>query len=140
MEASALPKAIITLLCGVGLYASLFMLAKTRRAQRGELDEPSVVQSPRARLLAGLPNALLGTLYYPLLAAAVWFAPRTAAVAIGVLAAVTLAAAVSLVLAWSLLFVTRRPCRYCWTAHAVNWSLLPLCFWLLWGSVLSLGA
>ena len=34
-----LPKAIITLLCGVGLYASLFMLAKTRRAERGELTE-----------------------------------------------------------------------------------------------------
>ena len=35
------------------------------------------------------------------------------------------AAGFSLYLAYSLLFVTRMPCLYCWTSHAVNW-LLPL--------------
>jgi uncharacterized membrane protein len=129
-------KAIITVLCGVGLYASVFMLAKTRRAERGELREASVVQSPRARLFGGLPNALLGALYYPALAAAIWFAPLPRPVAAAVLAAVALAAATSLVLAWSLLFVTRRACPYCWTAHLVNWSLALLCFWLLRADVL----
>jgi hypothetical protein len=27
------------------------------------------------------------------------------------------------VLAYSLLFVTRMPCVYCWTSHVVNWAL-----------------
>lgn len=112
----------ITVLCGVGLYASLFMLAKTERAQRGLLEEPSVVQSPRARLYGGVPNAALGLVYYAALAAAVWLVRAPAGVAV-VLAAVAFAAITSLVLAYSLLFVTRRACPYCWTAHAVNWSL-----------------
>jgi hypothetical protein len=25
-----------------------------------------------------------------------------------------------------LLFITRMPCAFCWTGHAVNWSLLAL--------------
>jgi len=125
------------LLCGVGLYASLFMLAKSRRAERGELDEPSVVQTPRARLYAGVPNALLGALYYPALAAAVWLLhSRSAAVA--VLAAVAFAALTSAVLAYSLLFVTRRSCPYCWAAHAVNWSLAVLTPWLFKTIILSI--
>lgn len=131
------PKALVTLLCGVGLYASLFMLAKTRRAERGELEAPSVVQSPRARLVGGLPNALLGALYYLALAPAIWFAPRSALLGGAVLAAVALAAVTSIFLAWSLLFVTRRSCGYCWTGHVVNWSLAAICFPFLLPSVLS---
>jgi uncharacterized membrane protein len=129
------PRAIITLLCGVGLYTSLFMLAKTRRADRGELREPSVVQTPRARLFGGIPNALVGAAYYPALAVAVWFV-RTPAAAIALQVVVAFAAVTSLVLAYSLLFVTRRPCPYCWGAHAVNWSLALLCFWTLSPNVL----
>lgn len=118
-------RALITVLCGVGLYASLFMLRKARQAARGALSEPSVVQSPRARLFGSLPNALFGVLYYPLLAAAVW--PRLPQAGIGlVCAAVALAALTSLYLAYSLLYVTRRPCFYCWTSHAVNWALVLL--------------
>ncbi|MEO6835525.1 MAG: vitamin K epoxide reductase family protein [Candidatus Tumulicola sp.] len=129
-------KAIVTLLCGVGLYASLFMLAKTRRAARGELAEPSVVASPRARLFGGVPNALLGGVYYPALAAAIWFVPPTPILAGAILAVVGFAAATSLVLAYSLLFVTRRPCPYCWTAHAINWSLAWMCFAIFKSSIL----
>jgi uncharacterized membrane protein len=33
------------------------------------------------------------------------------------------AGGVSAVLAYSLLFVTRMPCTYCWTSHAINWTL-----------------
>ncbi|MBV8116850.1 MAG: hypothetical protein JOZ01_02665, partial [Candidatus Eremiobacteraeota bacterium] len=82
---------LITVLCGVGLYASLFMLAKTRRAGRGALKEPSVVQTPRARLVGGIPNAAYGAVYYLLLGIAVWFvsSPWQA----GILLAATLAAA-----------------------------------------------
>lgn len=115
----------ITLLCGVGLYASLFMLAKGRRAERGLLAEPSVVQTPRARLYGGVPNAALGAAYYLALAAAVWLV-RSGPGAIVVLAAVALAAVTSLVLAYSLLFITRRACAFCWAGHTVNWLLAVL--------------
>jgi uncharacterized membrane protein len=118
-------RGLITLLCGVGLYASLFMLVKSRRAARGELAGPSVVKTPRAHLY-GVSNALLGVIYYLALAAAVWLA-RPGAAMLAVLAAVLFAALTSAFLAYSLLFVTRRECPYCWTAHAVNWSLLVLC-------------
>jgi uncharacterized membrane protein len=43
-----------------------------------------------------------------------------------VLAAAAGAAAFSAYLAYSLLFVTRMPCVYCWTGHVVNWSLVLL--------------
>ncbi len=118
----------VLLLCGVGLYASAFMLRKTLRAARGGLSEPSVVQTSRARALGGVPNAALGLAYYASLAAAsfffawpaVWWAGLTAALG---------AAAFSAYLAYSLLWVTRMPCAYCWTSHAVNWALpVALCF------------
>jgi uncharacterized membrane protein len=131
-------RAVITLLCGVGFYASLFMLAKTRRDERGELTEPSVVQSPRARLYGGVPNSLIGAAYYPALAIASWFDPPQP-LAIAICAAAFFAAATSLALAYSLIFVTRRPCPYCWTAHAINWSLLILVPWLFKTNVLSNG-
>jgi uncharacterized membrane protein len=116
---------VITVLCGVGLYASLFMLRKTRLAGQGALTEPSVVQTPRARLFGRVPNALIGALYYPTLGLAVWGATRPweALLLAGIACA---AAAVSVVLAYSLLFVTKMPCPYCWSAHVINW-LLALC-------------
>ncbi len=126
---------VVTVLCGVGLYASLFMLDKSRRAARGELREPSVVQTRRARLF-GVPNALLGALYYPLMAIGVWFA-LSPLPAIALLALASGAAVTSLALAYSLLFITRRSCPYCWTSHVVNWTLLLLYGWLFFGDILS---
>ena len=116
-------RVVITLLCGVGLYASLFMLAKSRRAAKGRLEEPSVVQTPRARLFFGTPNAAFGTAYYPLMAVSIWALPMPPIASVAVAA---VAAAVSVYLAYSLLFVTRMPCPFCWTAHGINWSLLLL--------------
>ncbi len=112
----------IAALCLAGLYVSAHMFRKQQRAQRGELTEPSVVQTPRARV-AGFSNALFGIVYYILMlvAAALLHAPLVAAAA---LAAACLAAAFSLYLAYSLLFVTRMSCTYCWTGHAINWLLL----------------
>jgi uncharacterized membrane protein len=130
-------RAIITLLCGVGLYASLFMLNKSRRAARGEIEGPSVVKTPRAHLF-GIPNSLLGALYYPAIAVAVWLELGPIA-AIVLLAAALIAAATSAVLAYSLLFVTRRACPFCWTSHAVNWALLALCGWLFLPNVFPRG-
>ena len=120
---------LITALCAVGLNASVLLFRKARRAARGELNEPSVVESPRARIFGGVSNAAIGLVYYVAVLAVVWLAPfppllwavRTAAL---------LAALVSLYLAYSLLYVTRRPCPYCWSAHAANWLLLPLLFLL----------
>jgi uncharacterized membrane protein len=118
-------RVVIVLLCAVGFYASVFMLRKSALAGRGRLPEPSVVESPRARLFGGLPNALFGCLYYAAVAAVsafsapVWLAAAAAAAA-------ALAAAVSVYLAYSLLFVTRRSCPYCWIGHVTNWLLLPL--------------
>jgi uncharacterized membrane protein len=130
-------RAIITLLCGVGLYASLFMLNKSRRAARGELEGPSVVESPRAHLF-GVPNSLLGAIYYPAVVLGVWFLQERVAEAL-LLSAVLLAAATSLALAYSLLFVTRRPCPYCWASHIVDWALVPLCGWIFLPGILSRG-
>lgn len=125
-----LVRTIISVLCAVGFYASVFMLSKSLRAARGELAEPSVVQTPRATLFFGLPNSLIGLLYYPALAAVSWTTRETVPLAL-VLAATLFAAGTSLYLAYSLLFVTKRGCPYCWTAHAVNWALLAAAAWLL---------
>jgi uncharacterized membrane protein len=123
-------RAVITVLSGVGLYTSLFMLAKSRRAARGEVQGPSVVTTPRAHLY-GVSNSLLGAIYYVALAIAIWLVHARTAMLV-VLAAALFAAVTSVVLAYSLLFVTRRECPYCWAAHGVNWSILLLCGWLLW--------
>jgi len=128
---------VITLLCGVGLYASLFMLNKSRRAARGEIKGPSVVKTSRAHLF-GVPNSLLGSLYYPAIATAVWLVHGRIGEVVA-LAAVVFAAATSVVLGYSLLFVTRRECPYCWTSHVVNWCLLLLCGWLFLPNILNRG-
>jgi uncharacterized membrane protein len=124
-----LVRVVITVLCAVGFYASVFMLRKSTLAEQGRLTEPSVVQTPRAKLFAGLPNALFGTLYYPALAAVSWTLRGALALSF-TLAVVALAAGTSAYLAYSLLFVTRRSCPYCWSAHIVNWALLATVPWL----------
>ena len=130
-------RAVITVLCGVALYASLFMLNKSRRAARGEIEGPSVVKTPRAHLF-GVPNSLLGVLYYLVVAVAVWL-PHGRLFATILLLAVLGAAASSAYLAYSLLYITRRDCPYCWTSHIVNWCLVVLCFWLFLPDVLNRG-
>jgi len=126
-------RVIITVLCGVGLYASLFMLAKANRAERGLLTEPSVVQTPRARLLGRTPNAAFGVAYYPLLAVAVWVSWWRPELFV-LLAIALVAGAVSVVLAYSLLFITKMPCALCWTSHGINWSLILLLLLLVTSS------
>ncbi len=117
-------QATIVLLCGVGLYASAFMYRKARLAQRHQLQEPSVVDSPRARVAGGISNAAIGIVYYVIVAATVPFF-ESQAVWDAVFLATLAAAGFSLYLAYSLVAVTRMPCVYCWTSHFINW-LLPL--------------
>jgi uncharacterized membrane protein len=100
------------------------MLRKTRLAERGEIDGPSVVKEPHARLFFGVPNALLGSLYFPLLAAGIWIYPAVPVLKWFILLGVVAAAATSLFLAYSLLAVAKRECPYCWASHAINAILL----------------
>lgn len=130
-------RGVITLLCGVALYASLFMLNKSRRAARGEIKGPSVVKTPRAHLF-GVPNSLLGSLYYPAMAVAVWVVRGTISELVLLVVALG-AAATSAYLAYSLVYVTRRECPYCFTAHIVNWCLLALCSYLFLPDILNRG-
>ena len=123
-------RSIVSFLCAVGLYASVFMLRKSVRAQHGEVKGPSVVKSPRAKLFAGLPNALFGVLYYAGVLAVTWLAHARIFFILAE-AATLLAAGTSAYLAYSLLFVTKRECPYCWTAHAANWSLALILPWLV---------
>jgi uncharacterized membrane protein len=125
-----LVRTVISVLCAVGFYASVFMLSKSIRAARGELREPSIVQTERAALYFGIPNSFIGLVYYAGLAAVSWLAHSTMLIALA-LAAAAAAAITSAYLAYSLLFATKRSCPYCWTAHAVNWALLALLAWLL---------
>ena len=114
-------RAVISLLCAVGFYASVFMLRKFVLGARGELREASVVQTPRAKLFAGVPNMVFGCIYYPAMALVAW--SGNPIVLDAALAASLLAAATSAYLAYSLLFVTRRSCPYCWSAHVANWLI-----------------
>lgn len=106
----------------IGLIVSARMQTKIIRAARGQLTEPSVVQSPRARL-GGTPNSAIGLIYYAIMLAAAWWI-HVPVMRVGMLAAALAAAAFSVYLAYSLLFVTRMPCAMCWTGHAVNWLIL----------------
>lgn len=130
-------RVVITVLCGVGLYTSLFMLRKSIRAARGEVRGPSVVKTPRAHLF-GVPNSALGVVYYPAAAAAVWLIHSPWA-ALALLVVMAGAAATSAFLAYSLLFITRRECPYCWTSHCVNWVLLGISSWIFVPDILSIG-
>jgi len=114
---------LVLALCAVGLYVSIYMQRKAMLARAGALTEASVVQTPRARVVGGVPNSLIGIGYYFFLATAS-FALADPAVYVAALIASSLAAAMSLYLAYSLLFVTKMPCVNCWTGHIVNWALL----------------
>ncbi len=116
--------AAIAFLCLVGLFVSAFMLRKQVRGDRGEIKEPSVVFTPRAKAM-GLPNSLFGLLFYFALLLTTPFLSDPFVWMVAT-AASTLAAMFSVYLAYSLLFVTRMPCAYCWTGHIINWLLLGL--------------
>ena len=123
-------RVIVSLLCAVGFYASVFMLRKSIRAKHGEVKGPSVVKSPRSRLFAGLPNALFGVIYYAAVVGVTWLAHARIFFILAEVAAL-FAAGTSAYLAYSLLYVTKKECPYCWTAHAVNWSLALILPWLV---------
>jgi uncharacterized membrane protein len=115
---------LVAALSAIGLLAALFMQAKANRYAQGLESEASVVQQPRARVF-GVTNSAIGIVYYALMLACSWLL-SVPAVLDAALVAAALAAALSVYLAYSLLFVTRMPCPYCWTGHVVNWLLVVL--------------
>jgi uncharacterized membrane protein len=120
---------IVLALTIVGTYAATRMEQKTLLDRAGLLSESSVVQTPRARIFGFVANSEIGLVYYISLAIASFFLADPA-VRQACLVAAALAAAMSVYLAYSLLFVTRKPCALCWAGHVVNWALLAVL--LIW--------
>jgi|JYMV01.1.fsa_nt_gi uncharacterized membrane protein len=92
----------------------------------GERTCSSIVFTPRARVL-GLPNSVLGQIFYLVLVAGIlgnfivsppflyfYLAGSLLTVLLGVF------------LTYSLLFITRVPCKLCFTSHAINLAIFIL--------------
>jgi len=124
-----LVRCLITALCAAGFYASVFMQRKHLRAEQGKVHGPSVVKSPRAKLFGRIPNSEFGMAYYVAVVIVAW-AVRNPILLACAEAAALLAAGTSAYLAYSLLFITKKSCPYCWTSHAVNFALLVIIPWL----------
>ncbi|HEY2931704.1 MAG TPA: vitamin K epoxide reductase family protein [Acidobacteriota bacterium] len=93
----------------------------------GEKTCAAVVFTPRARVF-GVPNSLLGQIYYILLVFTLWRGWLWQAPVYGIVLAVsTLTVILGAYLTYSLLFLTRIPCKLCFTGHAINaaiWIIL----------------
>ncbi len=87
----------------------------------------SIVFTDEARVF-GLPNSVLGQLYYLTLLVGVGLGAVEGALLYGLLAASTVTVGLALYLSYSLLFVLRVPCKLCFTTHGLN---ILLCV-LLW--------
>lgn len=111
----------ITALCAAGAYASVFLLLKWVSVRRNPPPEASVLQTPYAALIPGVPNMVLGIAYYTTAATAAWLrGPGICAAAFGVS---LLALFASLYLAFRLHRTLKMTCPFCWSAHAVNGAL-----------------
>ena len=86
----------------------------------GERTCSSIVFTPRARVF-GIPNSVLGQVFYTAIVAGVvgdflLTKPLFYLYLVGSLLTVLL----GLFLTYSLLFVTRVPCKLCFTSHGIN--------------------
>lgn len=131
----------------VGLYLSIYFTLLTYGVASPRaplvprvcrLDEQScgtVVNTPAARLFAGIPNSVLGIIYYGfvlvVLAADLWARPGVLLVLTGA-AAVTVVSGVYLVI--QLYRVMRVSCPLCVAVHVIN-LLLAVMFGLRLGAV-----
>jgi uncharacterized membrane protein len=100
-----------------------------RVCRLGEDTCRKVVDTPRARVF-GLPNSLLGMLYYLALMAlaAAGGADEKLELAYRLVAWGTVALGVFLT--YSLLFITRVPCVLCFTSHALNLVIAIILTWV----------
>lgn len=87
----------------------------------------ALFRTPRAALL-GVPNALLGAAFYPLLAFGLLAGWDLRLLAGGA----GLALGMSAFLGWSLLS-RRLECRICWAGHWANLAIAGILAWKCWG-------
>jgi uncharacterized membrane protein len=86
----------------------------------------AIIDSPQARLL-GVPNSLLGTIYYAGVMLSVISYGRSSTLLFGGLIAVSsLTVLMGAYLAYSLLSVLRIPCFLCLASHVLNLLILVL--------------
>ena len=134
---------LIAVLAVVGLSVSTYFTAIAYRWVQPDarwiptfcrMDEKtcaSVVFTPQARVF-GLPNSVLGQVYYLVLLVGVGSGWIEGAVLYALLAASTLTVGLALYLSYSLLFVLRVPCRLCFTSHSLNIALCALLWLRIW--------
>ena len=92
----------------------------------GERTCSTIVFTPRARVF-GIPNSVLGQVFYAAIMAAVmgdflFTRPLVYFYLVGSFLTVLL----GVFLTYSLLFVTRVPCKLCFTSHGINLVILIL--------------
>jgi uncharacterized membrane protein len=98
----------------------------------GERTCSSIVFTPRARVL-GIPNSVLGQIFYLILVAGIlggfiFSSPFFYFYLAGSLLTVLL----GIYLTYSLLFLTRVPCKLCFTSHAINLAIFILLLLSAW--------
>jgi uncharacterized membrane protein len=124
--------AILVLLPILGFLISIYFTAVSYRwiqadatwipsfCRMGERTCAAIVFTPRARLL-GVPNSILGQFFYMAILAGLWgdflF---TKPLYYFYLFASLLTVLMGLYLSYSLLFITRAPCKLCFTSHGIN--------------------
>lgn len=119
----------IILLSGAGLWISVYFTGVYYKWFSPEvmwvpkvcrLDEKSclnVLGTPRAKVF-GVPNSALGILVYAfLLLTSHFLSPRPGFLLLA------FALGRSVFLAYSLIFITRIPCKLCFASHAINLAL-----------------
>ena len=123
---------LISILAALGFLISSYFTAVAYRwvnpnaswipsfCRMGEQTCSSIVFTARARVF-GLPNSLLGQVFYVVLIAAVvgdflFTKPLVYFYLLASLVTVFL----GMYLSYSLLFLTRVPCKLCFTSHAIN--------------------
>jgi len=121
-------------LAAIGLYiAGYFTLvyygllaANTRLmptvCQLEERSCKTVLSTKYARVF-GLPNSLLGVLYYLAVMLVVTGGFTAAPISVALIAVAWFTVALGLVLAYALFFIIRIPCPLCLTGHTINLAL-----------------
>lgn len=93
----------------------------------------SIVFTPPARVF-GPPNSLLGQIYYLAVLVGIPLGlldqPRVLGLYLG---ASLLTVALAVFLSYTLLFVTRVPCKLCFTSHGINIVIFALLLWRVSG-------
>ena len=90
-----------------------------------QLEERSckTVLGTRYARIFGVPNSLLGVLYYLIVITVVLWGYAAPPVSVALIAVAWFTVALGIVLAYALFFIIRIPCPLCLTGHAINLTL-----------------